>query len=66
MSPVHRSSDNIADLKDIELADIEMTEKQSLSSESSLARPMSPIDWEAVGDNARTEDKVRYIHVDIV
>ena len=50
-----RSSDNIADLKGIELADIEMTE-----SESSLIRPLSPIDWEAVGNNSngRTEDKV--------
>ena len=51
-----KSSDNIADLSGIELADIEMTEKQSVSSESSV-RPMSPIDWEAVGDN-RTEEKV--------
>ena len=35
-----------------------MTEKQSLSSESSLARPLSPIDWEAVGNISRTDDKV--------
>ena len=36
-----------------------MTEKQSLSSESSLIRPLSPIDWEAVGNNSRADDKVR-------
>ena len=52
-----KSSDNIDDLKGIELAEIEMTEKQSSSSQSSLV-PVSPIDWEAVG-NERTEDKVR-------
>ena len=58
MPPIYRSSDNIADLKSIELAEIEVTEKQSLSSESSLIRPLSPIDWEAVGNNSRTDDKV--------
>ena len=56
-----RSSDNIADLKSIELGEIEVTEKQSLSSESSLIRPLSPIDWEAMGDSSRTEDRVRTV-----
>jgi hypothetical protein len=54
----HRSSDNIADLNSIDLSEIEVTEKQNLSSESSLVRPLSPIDWEAVGNNSRTDDKV--------
>lgn len=59
--PHPRSSDNIADLKSIELGEIEVTEKQSLSSESSLIRPLSPIDWEAVGNTSRTDDKVSSI-----
>ena len=41
-----KSSDNIADLTEIDLADIEMTEKQSISSELS-SRPMSPLDGRA-------------------
>ena len=50
------SSDNIADFTEIDLADIEMTEKQSISSELS-SRPMSPLDWESIIDN-RTDEKV--------
>ena len=54
--PKSKSSDNIVDLADIDLADIEMTEKQSISSESSM-RPLSPIDWETIVNN-KSEDKV--------
>lgn len=43
----------------IELGEIEVTEEQILSSESSLARPLSPINWEAVGNISRTDDKVQ-------
>ncbi len=70
MPSVYRSSDKlnniIADLKSIDLSEIEVTEKQSLSSESSLVRPLSPIDWEAVGNNSRTEDKVRTCSIHVI
>jgi hypothetical protein len=66
MPSIHRSSDNIADLKNIDLSEIEVTEKQSLSSESSLVRPLSPIDWEAVGNNSRTEDKVHTCSIHVI
>ena len=53
-----RSSGQIDELPEIELADIVMVEKRKTSS-ASPERPMSPIDWEAIG-NDRTDDKVRF------